>query len=155
MRRRPSSIYRRLTPLVLISAAAALAACAGGDWMKGTGAMDLGPVIPIQPGGPHRGETETGTAALDYVYQSEFIGGVPAKLRLSGQLRDAVKRHAGVGIYVVYLNAAEGLLDKELVLSTGAGGYGRKRDFDEALDLPAGTTAFRFASYSGPERGHR
>jgi hypothetical protein len=138
-----------------MAAAALFTACAGGAWFKGTGVMDLGPVIAIQPGGPHHGETSTGKAVLTYTYQSDFQGVAPATLRLTGELQDGVRRGAGMGVYVLHLDAAGQLLDKEVLFSTGGGGYGSRRNFNAVLHLPAGTRAFRFGSYSGSERGHR
>jgi len=140
---------------LLLLAAVALTACAGSAWWQSAGALDLGPPIPIQPGGPHRGQTSAGAASLDYTYQADFQAGAPVRLRLAGELQDAYRRRPGVSLYVVYLDDGGRVLDRDLVHSAGPGGYGRKRDFDEALDLPAGTTAFRFGAYAGPERGHR
>jgi hypothetical protein len=140
---------------VLMAAVALLTACAGGAWVTGTGVMDLGPVIAIQPGGPHQGETSTGKAGLTYTYHADFREGAPATLRLAGQLLDGLRRGAGIGVYVLHLDDGGRLLDKKVLMSTGGGGYGSRRSFDAVLHLPAGTRAFRFASYSGPDRGHR
>ena len=95
-------------PLVLLTAAA-LAACAGEAWRQGLGAMDLGPVIGFEPGGPHAGQTNAGTTTLSYVYQSEVQAGAPARLRLSGTLQDERRRHMEVNIYVVFLDAGGAL----------------------------------------------
>jgi hypothetical protein len=112
--------------------------------------------IPLRPGGPHQGESDTGGVVVGYAYQ--VVPEPDKAIRLSGGVRRMKFRGDSLNIYLNFLDDYGRIIDKKVLFASG-----NRRDvyvrrpaaFDTTLTLPPEATAIAFSSYVKPSSGRR
>lgn len=136
--------------------AAGLIACqhGGSSWAAGPIAPERR--IPLHPGGPHQGESDTGDLIVGFVYQ---LGpGPDHTIHVKGGVRKMTFRGDSLNIYLNFLDGSGSVIAKKVLFASGTRRdvfFRRPSAFDTTLPLPPGTTAIAFSSYVKPSSGRR
>ncbi|WP_373501703.1 hypothetical protein [Desulfococcus sp.] len=108
--------------------------------------------IPLRDGGAHSGQWKDMDASVWYRYTT---GGQPAgKMRISGSV-SARMRLDQLSVSVRFLDGGGEVLGSGQIYSSGYRNGAVGGEYDRTFDIPAGTEALTFASFSKHRLGPR
>ena len=108
--------------------------------------------VPFNVSGVNSGQWQDMDASL--IYRCTTDGQPAGKVRVSGSV-SARSRLDRLGVSIRFLDAEGKVLGSEQIYSSGYRDRPVGGEFNRTMDLPAGTEALAFASYSQPHEGYR
>jgi hypothetical protein len=138
--------------------ATALWACQSGGQPRSERTIAPDRRIQLQDGGPHAGQANAGRATVAYSYVRQPASSPEAPLTVSGQILSAPSGIVQINIYLLALDADGKILFRKVLYASG---YRRANNirlawtFDKSFELPPGTVALAFDTYTRASPGRR